>query len=310
MPAGRRGSIGLAKEVTWGTGVVPSDFVNATESIRVERGRLREAMTFGSRSRQPADAGRVRITGPINGIHARPAGVGLFLRAALGAPTTTGLGPYVHEFTPAAAQFSAEAPLPPLSFQVKRSADLIERYAGGQLNQLTLRQPKDDALVLDTDWIFKSVAEVGDAVLALPTDARFRYKQLAVLRAGVAFNYVEDLSITINNALETEETLNASDEISAVEFGDSEVGVQMTLAFRSKADYDDFVANATRAWKFTWTNGAATLEVSIPKLNIGQYSVPISGPGRMTVSVQGVAEFDSVAGHELKATLTNDTAAY
>jgi hypothetical protein len=315
MPAGRRGSIGFGKEAAFGTGVAPSDFVNATESIREERGRLREPMTFGSRSRQPADAGRVRITGPINGIHARPKGTGHFLRGAIGAPVSAVIGVttfYTHTFTPGVSQFSDEAPLPPYSFQVKRKSDLIQRYAGGQLNRLTLRQPKDDALAIDTDWIFKGVAGVADTVLSLPTDLRFRYKHLTVQRAAVDFDYVEDLTIVINNALETEETLNASDEISAVEFGESEISVQMTLAFRSNADYDDFVANTTRAWNFKWTITAAEkeLEIKIPKLNIDQWSAGISGPGRMTVSARGIAEYDSGAGHELQAILTNDLSAY
>src|SRR5690606_21973494 len=99
MSSGRQGSIGIGKETTWGTAVAPSVFYNATESITEERGRLRESMNFGTRSRQPADAGRLRITGAMDGMHARPEGIGHLLRAALGAPQTTGASaPYTHEF--------------------------------------------------------------------------------------------------------------------------------------------------------------------------------------------------------------------
>lgn len=311
MSSGRQGSIGLGKEVTWGTAVAPTVFYNATESITEERGRLREAMNFGTRSRQPADAGRLRISGGMDGMHARPAGIGHLLRAALGAPQTSGASaPYTHVFTPATAKFSAEAAVPPYSVTVKRGST-IHRYAGAQLNQLTLQQARDEALALTADWIAKSVADVADTALVLETNPRFLFSHLAVERDGVAFPYVEDLTIQVLNNLETEEVLNESDEISATDFGDSEIRVDMTLTFRDAATYADFKTNATKAWAFTWTIDANTsLAIAVPKLNLESWSAPISGPGRMTVSVGALAEFDATEGHELEITLVNAQAAY
>lgn len=311
MSSGRQGSIGIGKETTWGTAVAPSVFYNATESITEERGRLRESMNFGTRSRQPADAGRLRITGAMDGMHARPEGIGHLLRAALGAPQTTGASaPYTHEFTPALTKFSDVAALPPYSVTAKRGST-IHRYAGAQLNQLTLQQARDEALALTADWIAKSVADVADTPLVLETNPRFLFRHLAVLRDASAFPYVEDLTIQVLNNLETEEVLNESDEISAVDFGDSEIRVDMTLTFRDAATYADFKTNTTKPWSFTWTIDANhSLAIAIPRLNIESWSAPIGGPGRMTVSVGGVAEFDSVAGHEIQVTLVNELASY
>lgn len=313
MATGRQRSVGIAAEASWGTAVAPAAFFNATESINEGRGRLREQMTFGSRALQEADPGRLRISGQIGGIHARPAGLGHILRAALGVPTTTGAAvPYSHEFVPSVANFAALAALPPYSITVKRSGSMVHRYGGGQLTSLTLRQPKDGILTLDTDWIAKAVSDVADTPLVLEQGTRFRYKHLAVERDGVAFDTVEDFSLTMNNTLEPEEVFDGTDVISAVEFGaNSELSVALTLAFRDPNLYNDFKTNTTKPWVFTWTIDANhSLKLEIPQLNIGQWGSPTSGPGRMTISVQGQAEFNAAAGHELRATLTNEEATY
>jgi hypothetical protein len=311
MASGRQGSIGIGKETSFGTGVVPTAFFNATEGISEERGRLREAMNFGTRARQPADAGRLRISGPVSGLHARPANIGHLFRAALGAPVTTGSdAPYSHVFKPVATKFSTEAALPPYSLTVKRSASVIHRYAGGQLNRLVLNQPMDGALSIDTDWIAKSVSAESDTTMALEQGNRFLFKQLAVERDSSAWNYLESLTLTIDNALEIEEVLNESDEISATDFGDSNITVAMTSSFRDALAYADFKDNDPQAWEFEWTNGSAILTIVIPQLNIETWGAPIGGPGRMSVSCQGVAEFNTSAGYEMQVTLVNATASY
>lgn len=310
MSTGRLGSIGIGAETTFGTGVAPTAFFNATESITETRGRLREGMNFGTRARQPADDGRLRIAGAINGIHARPDNLGHLLRAALGAPQTSGAGPYDHVFKPATAKFSAEAALPPYSATVKRNATSIHRYAGGQLNRLVLNQPVDDALTIDTDWLFKSVSVESDTLMALETKPRFRFNQLAVELGGSSWDALRSFRLTIDNALDPEETLNASKEISGVDFGDSNITAEVTAVFKAKELYDEFVANTTLDLVLTWTNGGDILEISLPRLNVESWQAPISGPGRMEVTANLVAEFDAVAGHELEITLTNGTATY
>lgn len=310
MSSGRQGSIGIGKETTWGTAVAPTAFFNATESIVEERTRLREGMNFGTRSRQPADDGRLRIRGAINGIHARPANLGHLLRAALGAPQTSGAGPYDHVFTPATAKFSAEAALPPYSVTVKRNSSAIHRYSGGQLNRLVLNQPVDDALSIDTDWLFKGVSAESDTLMALETAPRFRFHQLAVELGGNSWDALRSFRLTIDNALDPEETLNSSKEISGTDFGDMVITAEITAVFKAKELYDEFVANTTLALELTWTNGTNVLVISLPRLNVESWQAPISGPGRMEVTANCVAEFDAVAGHELEITLTNGTATY
>lgn len=310
MISGRQRSIGIGPEETFGTPVAPTIFLNGTESISEERGRLRESMVFGSRFQQPADAGRLRISGPIDGIHARPVTIGHLLRAALGEPETEGSGPYIHTFEPGNASFSAVAALPPYSITVKRSPTMIQRYSGGQLNQLTLAQSRDDALVVSTDWIAKGVAGVADTEMVREDGQRFRFGHFAVQRDGADYKFLESINLVINNALETEELLDGTDEIAGTAFGDASVNVSMTATFESEADYADFKDNVTRPWSFKWTLGASSLEIIVPRLNVANWNSATTGPGRQSIQVSGAAEFDAVAGHTLQAILTNTQATY
>lgn len=310
MISGRQRSIGLGPEATFGTPVPPIVFVNGTESLSEERGRLREPLTFGSRFQQPADAGRLRITGGIEGMHGRAIAIGHLLRAALGEPETDGAGPYTHTFEPGNANFSDVAALPPYSITVKRSPTMIQRYAGGQLNQLTLAQSRDDALVIGSSWIAKGVSNVADTEMVQETTPRFRFGQFSVERDGSPYKLLEDITFTINNALETEELLDGSDEIAGTAFGDASVTVAMTATFDSESDYVDFRDNVTRPWAFKWTAGANSLELIVPRLNVESWGSPISGPGRQTVSLNAVAEFDATEGFNLQAILINDHETY
>lgn len=312
MATGIQGKIGIGAETTWGTAVASSAFFNATESLEEERGRLRESFQFGSRSMPGADAGRLRITGGLEGIHARPGYLGHLLRAGIGVPVTSGAGPYEHVFTPTAAKFNPTIALPPYTAVVEKGGD-VYTHTGGQVSSLTLNQPVDDALMIDSDWIFQGVSTGGAAeTLALETGGRFLYRQLAITRDGTNFPFVEDLSITFENNLETEEVFNQTDVISAVDFGEqSNISVDMTLTFRDAATYADFRDNNALGWTFTWTRDAnAILAVDLPQLNIESWSAPISGPGRLTVSVTAMAEFNVTAGYDAQLTLTNSTVSY
>lgn len=310
MAAGIEGKIGFGPEVTYGTAVASTRFVSAQESITEQRGRLREPMTFGTRNTLGSDPGALAITGGVSEVHARPAFTGDLLRAALGVPSTSGVGPYDHVFVPLSSKFSDEAALPPYSFTVTRGA-LTHRYSGGQLNTLTFRQPARDALVVDTDWIFKDVSSVASETISLESTSRFLFQNLAVTKNAAAFDFFEDVTIEIANNLQAEEVLNGTNVVSAVDFNDKlVVTVSGTLTFRDSATYTDFAAGASDAYVFTWTSGTNVLAFNFPALMIDDWSAPISGPGRMSIDVSFTAEFDGGAGHAMEVTLTNGEATY
>lgn len=315
MPSGRRGSIGLGREVVWGTPVAPTLFFDGTFDLEEERGRLRETMVFGQLTESPADAGRLRLNNrTINDIHARPRVVGELLRYLLGVEdTVAGTGPYTHTWNlTQKALFSPVAPLPPASISAKHTDLHILRYSGGQLSQLQWNQAVDGAGVLNTQWLLKGVAAAADVAMVKDANKRFIYKMLAITKDAVAFPNARNVNWTMNNSLQADETLNASDEISAVDLGDNAaLTFEMTLDFREVATYQDFITNTTRAWNFLWTLDANnSFELKIPKLNIERWGAPVQTPGQLSVRVQARAEHDSVTGRAAQFVLKNDVATY
>jgi hypothetical protein len=308
---GTDGSIGIGVEGTWGTGVAPTAFFNAKENITEDRGRLRDDFTFGSRALQPADAGRLRLSGGISDMAVRPAYIGHLLKATIGQPVSVGGPNYTHTFTPQAGGVNVLHPLPPYSMTVRKGTKTL-RYTGGQCGKLELSQAKDGILKVGTDWIFRNVGVVGAPVTVLENAERFRYRHLTVRRAAVAFPFVEDLKISIDNSLATEEVFDGTDTVSAIDFdGVMKCEVGMTITFRNQDTYNDFVANNSAAWEFDWLINANTrLQINMPRLNIEKYSDPISGPGRMTISVTAMAELDSVTGYDVRAILSNNIINY
>lgn len=312
MATGIQGKIGIGPQVDWNTAAASVVFFNATESLEEERGRLREEFQFGSRSKPGADQGRLRITGGIEGIHVRPNYFGHILRAGIGNPVTSGTGPYQHIFTPTADKYSTLMALPPYTATIEKGND-VYIHSGGQMNSFTLEQPNDDALMVNTDWIFRDITNGGTSeTLALEAGSRFLFDHLAVTRDGSPFPFVEEFSFTMENNLETEEVFDQSRVISAVDFGEqSSINVEMTLTFRNADIYNDFRNNTAVGWLFTWTlNANNALVIDIPQLNIESFSAPIEGPGRLTIAVTGVAEVNPVAGYDCQIRLTNETATY
>jgi Phage tail tube protein len=308
---GNSGLVGLGLETTWGTGVVPVAFFNAKESVTEDRGRLREDFTFGTRAMQAADRGRIRIAGSITDIAARPQYLGHLLKGLIGAPTSSGAANYTHVFLPTVSEITTINPLPSYSLTTAKGTKVL-RYTGGQMNKMQIEQSKDGFLKIGSDWIFRDVAAVAKPTNTLENNTRFRFSQLNIKRAGTNFPFVEDLKISIDNGLDMEEVFDESEIISAVSFGAvMKVDVAMTITFRDLNVYNDFRDNVVNDWTFLWTITATqTLEVKIPQLNIDKYSDPIAGPGRLTISVSGVAEFNVAAGYDLRVTLKNQTASY
>lgn len=312
---GRRGSVGIGRETTWGTGVAPTLFFDGTFDFEEDRGRIRESMMFGQLTESIADAGRLRMNNrPINDIHARPQVLGELLRAALGVETSvSGADPYTHVWDLVhKALWSPAAPLPAYSVQAKHTDAHILRYPGGQLGQIAGRQEVDGALMLNTQWLLKGSGAIADTPMVKDTGSRYLYRMLAIQRAATAYPNARNVIWTLNNNLQPDETLNGSDEISAVDQGDNlSLTLEMTLDFREVTTYQDFKNNTHTAWEFLWTLDASNeFGISIPKMNIEGWGAPVQTPGQLSVRVRARAQHDPVTGRSARFTLKNAVATY
>jgi hypothetical protein len=310
--SGIYGDISIAKQSVWGTGVAPSVFLPATESLSRNIARLRDENPWGGRDQLPSDAGRRTSEGAISGVHAYPEQIGHLFMAFFGQDTPTGSGPYTHVFDRLLNPVSAEQALPAYSIQVESSGNRT-RFVDGQCNGLTLNAPADGRVSIDSDWICRSWVNGPTALSPVaPTVMPFKYKHAAHKRATVLYNLIETLTVNMSNNLETEILQDGSDNIAAVMLGRATFDFTMVIAARDTQVAADFNTNfdAPVAWEFAWVAGTKSLKLIVPKLALNSDPRNLSGVGRQMSSVTATAEIDPVAGYACRVELINAQATY
>ena len=303
--------LGLGRETAWNTPVAASAFFPfSSESLKVSIEPIAEAQIRGILDQSPRYKGLITIGGSFSG-PVYPSLIGHLLRAALGAPTTTGIGPYTHTFNPTQGRFSNSAALPPYSITVGRDG-AIERYSGCVCQSLSFSFAKGGMLTFEAQWIGASYDYPGAPTVALPTDTPFTLDAL-VQRNGVAFGSLQDISIAINNNIEGVRTINNNGGIiSRVAWnGMRTIEVSGTADFDNNTLYNDFLAFGDTPWLFEWSQGANTrLTLTFPAMKNLDGSPNVGGEGRITLPFSLSAEYDLATGRAMQAVLVNNVASY
>ena len=303
--------LGLGKEATWNTPVAASAFFPfSSESLKVSIEPIAEAQIRGVLDQSPRYKGLITVGGSFSG-PVYPSLIGHLLRAALGAPTTTGTGPYTHTFNPTQGRFSNSAALPPYSITVGRDG-IIERYSGCVCQSLSFSFAKGGMLTFESQWIGANYDSPGAPTVALPTDTPFTLDAL-VQRNGVAFGSLQDISIAINNNLEGVRTINNNGGIiSRVAWnGMRTIEVSGTADFDNNTLYNDFLAFGNTPWSFEWSQGANTrLTLTFPAMKNLDGSPNVGGEGRITLPFSLSAEYDLATGRAMQAVLVNNVTSY
>lgn len=310
MAVGALSAVGGAKETVWGTGVVPTFFVPfSSEGFKDGPEAITELQVRGILDIDPKYKGMNMVSGSLAGI-VYPSQFGNLLRAALGPPVTTGVGPYVHTFTPLQAAFSADAALPPYSFTVKRDATQTVRYEGCVCSKLGMKFAQGDKLTFDSSWMGKTTSIPANPTVTLPTDLPFTITA-ALTRNAVAFADVTDFSIEISNTLEAVKLINNTNQVGRIVWsGRRQISISLTADFATKQLYDDFVAFTALPWVFTLTVGTTSLVISVPALLITDAGAAVGGDGRVTISATAEGQYDIATARALQIVLNNAVASY
>jgi len=314
MAMGATGHIGLGKETTWGTGVVPTVFVPATEDFSADFPEIEVDVPYGGRNAPRSDRGRPSFAGSLSGILAKPNLLGHIFAASLDTPTTAGAGPYTHEFVARAAPVSNTVAVTPYSAQVTAGAETT-RWNGGQCNEFTINAAADGRVTLDSSWLFKGWTTTGltAATPTLETGATFMHRHTAHKKGGTPapFDDIKTLTISYANNLEGDMTQDGTDEMRAVYLGTSRLTIDMTVTSSSSpALLAEALAETDDAWVFRWEIDTDTfVEFVIPNLSI-------KNDPRPRLSTRGILEANVVAAAEdagsglFTVNLGNSTATY
>lgn len=317
MPTVGNGYVGLKKETSFGEAVAADKFIPVKsfeasqdpqnyypEAIRGNRGKG-QGIPMGIQNEASSE------------MDAEPESLGHYLLAVLGSVTSTAnagfAGSFDHSFVPAGV-------LPSYTLE-SYDGFMTRQLAGSKCDSLTLSVEAggDGVLTVSTEWRVKSVIDKATPSVPSYTDKRpFAFHRVTVLKGATPNNNFKSFEMEISNNLKDDQfTLSTSREVQSIDEGMREVTGSYELLFKNKADYLAFAAGTEEDLKITFegdTLGASVKEklvIEFPRLLADSFDVPMGGPDdEVLASVEFTALISSVAGYEVKATLTNLVTSY
>ncbi len=242
-------------------------------------------------------------------IYARPAAIDSILEATLGASSTSGTGPYVHEITPANS-------IPYLTFLRAIGGTLYEQFQDVQISELTLSAEAGQPLTASFDVMGRKATRLTTEPVTLPDLAEGvppTFNDAAVTLGGGATALVSSFEATISNNVSSQQT---DDFVPYdVVVGQREVTLGFTLVFETLDEYNKFHYGgstgtvhagdlATTSADFTFTKGADILAFEFPNIAYEEFGVE-PDPGGDPIEVDVRARAQRGASPVLTATVTN-----
>jgi hypothetical protein len=238
-------------------------------------------------------------------------GFGKWLKLLLGAPVTTGAGPYTHVFT------SGAAALPSMTVEVGHpEIPAFFRNLGVAGNQLQIAMARRGLLNATISCIAQDeTPHPGDAAVtvsiaaaaALLRGPRFAQATGEISKDAVHLGGVVSASFTFANGYEKVETIRPDGLIDGVDPLKVMMSGQIVIRFADMAMFN--AANgASVALNFGWTNGAYSLLFHLARVFLPRVKRPIQGPNGIQATYNWQAS--GAGGNVLSATLVNDVASY
>lgn len=305
--------LGFAEEVTYGTYVAPTKFLEITEENVVAEQTWISKPTLRSASQGQKVRSKKNVSGSFK-VNMGYSGLERIFKHALGTSGTTGAGPYAH-----LANVTNALPTG-LSLHINRDAAAIGgssafKYEGCQITKLTIAQEVESIATVEVEIVGEDSGNVAVATPTFPTFEQADWEAFSLYLGGAidAITPVKDFSITLDNALADDRyVLGSRLRVGLGRSGPRKVSGKFTLEFSSLAIYTEFANLAdTMNITATWSNGlsgASLRSIAIAAkvvLMSGSPAVSEAGPINIEFSFEG---FGSTGNDEFSITTTNGSA--
>lgn len=243
-------------------------------------------------------------------------GIGFWLKGVLGNPATNdnGDGTYDHVFT------SGGDDLPSMTLEKAHSKlttprfELITGFVCGSLSfDLARTGPASasiDGIAQGSEFLTSS----NDNAPVAYALRRFFQNRASIKMAGSQLGYVTAGSFNYTNNIEGVETIRDDGKIDGVDTGEARASGSVTVRLSSDTTITDAITAETPVsmevgYSMPGAEGYA-LKFAMPRVFLPKVKESIEGPGGIDQQYDWQAAFDSVAGHMMQVTLTNDVANY
>jgi hypothetical protein len=307
---GSRAQMALAYETTYGTapasGYVRMPF--ATSNLAAEQPLIDNELLGYGRDPLPPTRDAITSDGDIV-VPVDVVGIGYWLKALFGQPTTTGTTPRVHTFTSGALE------LPSMSIeQGHPEVPRFEMFSGVRANSLRIEATRRGLLQATVNLIAQggtpnAATQAGTpAALAL---TRFGHFNCAITRDGTPLGNIVTANFTYSNNLDRVETIRNDGKIDGADPTIASLGGEIRARFADTVLLDQAIAGGSCSLAFTWSLGPnASLSFTAHSVFLPVPRRPVTGPGGIEASFDWQAALATSPARMCTAVLTNTIATY
>lgn len=264
--------------------------------------------------------GNLDVSGPLN-VLVDAEGFGLLLAHLLGAPTVTGVGPYVHTYKAGNTLPAGMVLEHDHTDQV--SGNFKRMFNGCRVNNLAITLPQEGHATAVFDILGKKVTAGAASFDATPTDlghAPFSGFDASIQEGGAPIATITDLTMNVTNNMDGGAyTIDGSGgQRNAVPEGMVGVKATFNALFDSTALLDLAVAGTTSSLQVTLSRGDGlgsagneSVDFLIPELKYEVAGPEVSGPAGLLVPMSASGFFATAAeATAFQAIIKNQIALY
>lgn len=264
----------------------------------------------GRRDAGDADLDSATLAGDV-GIPVDVDGIGWWLKALLGAPSTTdSSGVYTHVFSSGAwslPSFSVEKQLP--------DVPSFEMFRGARAGQFRMSLQRGGRVNATVSVIAQAVdAPGGSTAAGTPGDydlSRFMQAEATAEIGGTAMANLVSAEVDYNNNLDPVDLVTGDQFIGGLDPMRASLSGSLRVRFDSESLFTTAKAGTAIALDLILSKSAsASLTLSMPRVFLAVASRPIDGPGGIEATFNYMAARATDDSAMLTATLINEVASY
>ena len=239
------------------------------------------------------------------------AAFGFWLKAAFGAPATSGTapGPFTHEFV------SGNWTLP--SFSIETGMPEVPRYAmysGCVLDQLSWQMARSGLLTATAGIVAQGEATAAASAAGTLADlalTRFGHFNGAITRNGSALGNIVSADVTYANNLDRIETIRADGKIDGADPSVAALTGSVAVRFSDQTLVTQAINGEACELEFSYSLASGeSLTLTAHAVYLPRPRIEISGPQGVQATFDWQAATDAIAGRMCTVTLVNNEETY
>jgi len=235
--------------------------------------------------------------------------LGFWLKAAFGAPTTTGTTPKTHTYK------SGSYTLPSMAIEVAMpEVPRFAMYTGCVLDQLSWQMQRSGLLTATAKLIAQGEAIATSSAAGTTTGwnlQRFGHFNGSIRRNGNSLGNIVSADIQYANNLDRIETIRSDGRIDGADPSIAALTGKMDVRFADQVLMTQAMNGTPAELEFAYSLGSGeSLTFTAHAVYLPRPRIEIQGPQGVQASFDWQAAFDATAGQMCTITLVNDIATY